>query len=91
MSYPVSVPMTSTPEDDHKPVLLRPLEVHVADGRIDKALRKLRKKMAEEGVLRELKRRRRAVKPSAQKRRKRVDAARRRRKRERAAAKKRDR
>jgi small subunit ribosomal protein S21 len=73
--------------DGHEPVVLKPLEVAVAEGKIEKALRKLKKKMAAEGVLKELKRRRRATKPSDQKRRKRMDAARRRRKRERAAAK----
>lgn len=75
------------PKDKRDPVVLKPLEVVVVDGRLDKALRKLKKKMSAEGVLKELKRRRRATKPSDQKRRKRVDAARRRRKRERAAEK----
>jgi small subunit ribosomal protein S21 len=73
--------------DGHEPVILKPIEVVVADGKLEKALRKLKKKMATEGVLKELKRRRRATKPSDAKRRKRLDAARRRRKRERAAAK----
>ena len=73
--------------DAHEPVVLRPLEVVVAEGKIEKALRKLKKMMATEGVLRELKRRRRATKPSDQKRRKRMDAARRRRKRARASSK----
>lgn len=70
---------------EHDPVILRPVEVAVVDGRLDKALKKLKRKMAAEGILKELKRRRRATKPSDQKRRKRMDAARRRRKRERAA------
>jgi len=73
--------------DGHEPVILKPIEVVVADGKLDKALRKLKKKMAAEGILKELKRRRRATKPSDAKRRKRLDAARRRRKRERAAQK----
>jgi len=72
---------------EHDTVVLKPLEVVVVDGRLDKAIRKLKKKMSTEGVLKELKRRRRATKPSDAKRRKRIDAARRRRKRERAAAK----
>jgi|WetSurMetagenome_2_1015567.scaffolds.fasta_scaffold11994_5 small subunit ribosomal protein S21 len=69
--------------DKHEPVTLRPLEVYVSDGKIDKALRKLKRKLANEGVLKELKRRRRFMKPSAKRRRKQADAARRRRKRER--------
>jgi len=72
---------------EHDPVVLKPLEVVVVDGKLDKALRKLKKKMSAEGVLKELKRRRRAMKPSDRKRRKQIDAARRRRKRERAAEK----
>lgn len=84
---PPPIEPTSRPKDKRDPVVLRPLEVVVVDGRLDKALRKLKKKMSAEGVLKELKRRRRATKPSDQKRRKRVDAARRRRKRERAAEK----
>lgn len=71
--------------DKRDPVVLRPLEVTVVDGKIDKALRKLKRKMSAEGVLKELKRRRRAMKPSERKRKKRVESARRRRKRERAA------
>lgn len=73
--------------DKHGPVILKPCEVFVGDAKIDKALRKLKRKMAAEGILKELKRRRRATKPSDQRRRKRIDAARRRRKRERAAEK----
>ena len=75
--------------DPHDPVVLKPLEVRVADGKLDKALKKLKRKMAAEGILKELKRRRRAIKPSAQRRRKQVEAARRRRKREKAAEKRR--
>lgn len=71
-----------------EPVILGPMEVPVIDGKLDKALRKLKKQMATEGILKELKRRRRATKPSDRKRRKRMDAARRRRKRDRAAEKK---
>lgn len=88
--YPPREPTDYTPRAQGKgePVILKPMEVAVIDGKLDKALRKLKKKMATEGVLKELKRRRRATKPSDQKRRKRMDAARRRRKRARAAAKK---
>lgn len=69
---------------EYDSVVLQPLQVAVVDGRLDKALRKLKRKMASEGVLKEIKRRRRALKPSEAKRRKRADAARKRRKRERA-------
>jgi len=75
------------PRSEHEAVVLAPLEVVVQDGRLDKAIKKLKRKMAAEGVLKELKRRRRAMKPSAERRRKQVDAARRRRKRQRAAEK----
>lgn len=70
--------------DEHEPVVLRPLEVVVVDGKIDKAIRKLKRKLGTEGVMKELKRRRRALKPSAKKRKKEIDARRRRLKRERA-------
>lgn len=73
------------PTQKHEPLLLKPLEVTVVEGKIEKAIRKLKKKMAAEGVLKELKRRRRAIKPSDQKRKKRVEAARRLRKRARTA------
>jgi len=67
--------------EDHEPVVLKPLEVVVIGGRLDRALKKLRRKMAQEGVLKEMKRRRRAVKPSERRRRKRADARKRARKR----------
>jgi len=86
--YPRAVREPSPPHGERDPVILKPVEVLVTDGKLDKALRKLTKKMAAEGVLKELKKRRRATKPSDRKRRKRVDAARRRRKRARAAEKK---
>lgn len=76
------------PRDKRDPVILKPMEVSVIDGKLEKAIRKLKKKMAAEGVLKELKKRRRATKPSDRKRRKRVDAARRRRKRARTAERK---
>ena len=63
-----------------EPVVLKPLEVQVTDGNIAKALRKLKRKMAAEGVLKEIKKRRSAIKPSERKRRKKMDAARRRKK-----------
>ena len=87
--YPPREPTddASRPRGAHEPVILKPLEVTVVDGKLDKALRKLKKKIAAEGILKEIKRRRRAMKPSDRKRRKQIDAARRRRKRERSAAK----
>lgn len=73
---------------EHIPVVLQPLEVTVQDGRLDKALKKLKRKIATEGIIKEMKRRRRFLKPSAQKRRKQADALRRRHKHERATRKK---
>lgn len=64
-----------------EPVILKPLEVTVGEAKLEKALKKLKRKMASEGILRELKRRRRYAKPSERRRRKMADAARRRRKR----------
>ncbi len=58
---------------------LQPLEVVVYDD-IEKALKALKKKMAQEGVFKELKKRRYYEKPSEQKKRKRDEAERRRRK-----------
>ena len=58
-----------------------PLEVRVSDGDLEKAFRNLKKKMAFEGIFRELKRRRYYEKPSEEKKRKREEAARRRMKR----------
>jgi small subunit ribosomal protein S21 len=55
-----------------------PLEVRVSDGDIEKAFRNLKKKMAFEGIFRELKRRRYYEKPSEEKKRKREEATRRR-------------
>lgn len=66
--------------EEHEPVILKPLEVVVADGKIDKAMRKLKRKMATEGLLREMKKRRSYLKPSEKRRRKIADAARRKRK-----------
>ncbi|PKP67985.1 MAG: 30S ribosomal protein S21 [Alphaproteobacteria bacterium HGW-Alphaproteobacteria-5] len=60
------------------------MEVEVLDN-IEQALKQLKKRMAFEGVFRELKKRRHYDKPSIQKRKKRQEAERRRRKRERRA------
>jgi small subunit ribosomal protein S21 len=62
-------------------VQCRPLEVVVGDRGIERAIKHLKRKMASEGILRELKRRRHYMKPSIKKRKKQAEAARRRRKR----------
>ena len=62
-------------------VQCRPLEVQVGDKGIERAIKHLKRKMAAEGILRELKRRRHYMKPSIKKRKKMSEAARRRRKR----------
>ncbi len=64
----------------------KPLEVVVGDRGIERAIKHLKRKMASEGILRELKRRRHYMKPSIKKRKKQSEAARRRRKRLRAEA-----
>ena len=62
-------------------VEFRPIEVVVQEGNVNRALSMLKRKMAAEGVLRELKRRRHYMKPSVKRRKKASEAARRRRKR----------
>ncbi len=64
----------------------RPLEVAVGDRGIERAIKHLKRKMASEGILRELKRRRHYMKPSVKRRKKQSEAARRRRKRQRIDA-----
>jgi len=64
----------------------RPLEVVVGDRGIERAIKHLKRKMASEGILRELKRRRHYMKPSVKRRKKQSEAARRRRKRQRTDA-----
>ena len=59
--------------------LCRPLEVIVGDTPVEKAVRAFRNKVAREGVLKELKRRRFYEKPSAVRKRKEREAERRRR------------
>lgn len=66
----------------------RPLEVAVDERGLERAIRRLKRKIATEGVTRELKRRRHYEKPSVRKRRKAREAERRRRRRERRAARK---
>jgi small subunit ribosomal protein S21 len=67
-----------------EPVQCKPLEVQVGDKGIERAIKHLKRKMAAEGILRELKRRRHYMKPSVKRRKKMSEAARRRRKRQKA-------
>lgn len=62
-------------------VQCKPVEVHVGERGLERAVKHLKRKMATEGILRELKRRRHYMKPSVKKRKKAAEAARRRRKR----------
>lgn len=59
---------------ESREIRIRPLEVEVRDGDLEGAIRALRKKMSNEGVLAELKQRRFAEKPSEKKRRKKREA-----------------
>jgi len=67
-------------------VQCKPIEVHVGERGLERAVKHLKRKMATEGILRELKRRRHYMKPSIKKRKKAAEAARRRRKRVRQMA-----
>ena len=67
----------------YEPVQGRPLEVRVDDRGVERAIRKLRRLLASEGVLREIKRRRHYEKPSVKSKRKLREAERRRKRRER--------
>jgi small subunit ribosomal protein S21 len=60
----------------------KPVEVVVGEKGVERAIKHLKRKMAAEGILRELKRRRHYMKPSVKRRKKESEAARRRRKRE---------
>lgn len=71
------------PPNEHIPVQGRPLEVKVDDRGVERAIRKLRRLMASEGVLREIKRRRHYEKPSVKTKRKLREAERRRKRRQR--------
>ena len=62
------------------PVLGRPLEVSVDGDQVDRALNRLKRKMADEGILKEIKKRRFYEKPSVKRKRKMREAERRRRK-----------
>jgi small subunit ribosomal protein S21 len=75
------VPGPLTPRSES--VQCKPLQV-VVDGKgVERAIKHLKRKLAGEGLLRELKKRRHYMKPSIKKRKKIAEAARRRRKRER--------
>ena len=56
---------------------MQAVEVVVGDRGLDRAIKHLKRKMANEGVLRELKRRRHYMKPSIKRRKKASEAARR--------------
>jgi small subunit ribosomal protein S21 len=62
-------------------ITCKPVEVVVGDKGVERAIKHLKRKMASEGILRELKRRRHYMKPSIKRRKKAAEAARRRRKR----------
>jgi small subunit ribosomal protein S21 len=59
----------------------KPIEVSVGEKGLERAIKHLKRKIANEGILRELKRRRHHMKPSIKRRKKMAEAARRRRKR----------
>lgn len=70
--------MADEDEGNHTPITGRPLEVRVDErGGVEKALRRLRRIVASEGVLREVKRRREYEKPSNRRKRKEREALRR--------------
>ena len=64
-----------------EPVQCKPVEVQVNERGVERAVKTLKRKMASEGILRELKRRRHYMKPSVRKRKKSAEALRRKRKR----------
>jgi small subunit ribosomal protein S21 len=76
-------PLPNPTVNDHRPVTGRPLEVKVDERGVERAIRKLRRLMASEGVLREIKRRRHYEKPSVKMKRKLREAERRRKRRQR--------
>jgi len=77
---PNNAPQPPAPSDA---IQCKPLEVVVGDRGIERAIKHLKRKMASEGILREIKRRRHYMKPSVKRRKKQSEAARRRRKRQR--------
>ena len=81
---PSSVRAPNSGQPVSEAIQCKPLEVAVGDRGIERAIKHLKRKMASEGILRELKRRRHYMKPSVKRRKKQSEAARRRRKRQRA-------
>jgi len=80
--------VTKSPAKLHSPgrtIEGRPLEIFVDERGIERAIRQLKRKIATEGVTKELKRRKHYEKPSVRKRRKSREAERRRRRKERRA------
>ena len=67
MRGPLSIPSEA--------IQCRALEVQVGDKGIERAIKHLKRKMAGEGILRELKRRRHYMKPSVKRRKKMSEAA----------------
>jgi small subunit ribosomal protein S21 len=74
--------MTEETQTTPEAVQCKPVEVVVGEKGVERAIKHLKRKMAAEGILRELKRRRHYMKPSVRRRKKESEAARRRRKRE---------
>lgn len=72
-------------QNEHVPVVGRPLEVKVDERGVERAIRKLRRLIAGEGVLREIKHRRHHEKPSIKLKRKTREAERRRKRRQKKA------
>ena len=81
---PAAAPVVAGPPAQAIPdaVQCKPVEVVVGEKGVERAIKHLKRKMAAEGILRELKRRRHYMKPSVKRRKKESEAARRRRKRE---------
>jgi small subunit ribosomal protein S21 len=84
-SPPAAPPSGSAATNPGKTIEGRPLEVSVDERGIERAIRQLKRKIATEGVTKELKRRKHYEKPSVRKRRKSREAERRRRRKERRA------
>lgn len=81
-----ATPVGADIQTQYEPVQGRPLEVRVDERGVERAIRKLRRLLASEGVLREIKRRRHYEKPSVKSKRKLREAERRRKRRERKKA-----
>lgn len=84
MSADTNPQVPNATDSGHNPesVQCKPVEVAVGEKGVERAIKHLKRKMASEGILRELKRRRHYMKPSVRRRKKESEAARRRRKRE---------